>query len=333
MPIKVIMKSVYGSHLYGTSTPTSDMDYKQIHMNPLDLILIGKDKGCFNQNTNNSGRNTKDDVDFESKELRTFIWSALEGQTFAIEMLFTPDHLILETSDIWEEIRSLRDSLVTRNVKPIVGYVASMSSKYSNKGVKYNELKNIIEILENVNQRYTFKDFMESEYAIDFSGYKYCKSFEKKLNSGDMQNSEKYVELTSAQFPYSRKIHEILPVIKDIFETYGDRVKNSAINTNQTDYKSLMHALRLTWELREYLTTKMLKFPLDRANDLKDVRLGKYSREYVEQWISSEIEDVLKIPNELPEPNYNLWNNWLLDKYMLQAHEQSSEYIKSRQLL
>lgn len=115
MPIKVIMKSIYGSHLYGTSTPTSDMDYKQIHMNPLDLILIGKDKGCFNQNTNNSGRNTKDDVDFESKELRTFIHDCLTGVTYAQDLLFTPDHLIMESSDLWKEIISLRHKLVTKN--------------------------------------------------------------------------------------------------------------------------------------------------------------------------------------------------------------------------
>ena len=156
MPIKVIMKSVYGSHLYGTSTPTSDMDYKQIHMNPLDLILIGKDKGCFNQNTNNSGRNTKDDVDFESKELRTFIHDCLSGVTYAQDLLFTPDHLIMESSDLWKEIISLRHKLVTRNVTPFIGYAVSMSQKYSAKAVKYNELKKFIAILEQTNPKFTF---------------------------------------------------------------------------------------------------------------------------------------------------------------------------------
>lgn len=47
---------------------------------------------------------------------------------------------------------------------------------------------------------------------------------------------------------------------------------------------------------------------------------------------TSEIDRVMQIPNELPEPDYDFWNNWLLDKYMLQAYEQSSEYLKLRGL-
>jgi predicted nucleotidyltransferase len=139
MPIKVIMKSIYGSHLYGTSTPTSDMDYKQIHMNPLDLILIGKDKGCFNQNTNNSGRNTKDDVDFESKELRTFIHDCLTGVTYAQDLLFTPDHLIMESSDLWKEIISLRHKLVTTS--GIIGSWISTCNRRMSRAVSISSRK------------------------------------------------------------------------------------------------------------------------------------------------------------------------------------------------
>lgn len=319
---KVIMKSIYGSHLYGTSTPTSDMDYKQIHMNPLDLILIGKDKGCFNQNTNNSGRNTKDDVDFESKELRTFIWSALEGQTFAWDLLYTPDHLILETSELWEEIVSLREKLLTNNIKPFLGYVHSMSGKYSNKAIKYNELKKFIEIAETINQKETLRD---SIHIIgDLSAFKYFKYEYKELGKNQGEN---YLHSPDgSSFPESRQWDEVLPVLKNKFESFGQRVQNAAA-TSATDYKSLMHGMRIAWMLEDHLL-QQIQFPSRRVQDLIDIRAGKYTREYLEEWISSEIERILKIPNELPSPDYDYWNNWLLDKYMLQAYEQSKEYLK-----
>lgn len=327
MPIKVIMKSVYGSHLYGTSTPTSDMDYKQIHMNPTDLILIGKDKGCFNQNTNNSGRNTKDDVDFESKELRTFITDALSGQSYTQDLLYTPQHLILETSDIWEEIISLKHKLVTSNVKPLLGYINSQSAKYSNKGVKYNELKEVISIVESINIKDTIRDSIH--FLGDLNRFKHFKYEYKMLNA---VNGENYFFGPDFSAPSTRQWDEVLPVLKKKFETFGRRVEDAAEN-NGLDLKAYYHCLRLIDQLEQYLLKGSIELPSPRVQDLKDIRAGKYGREHIEEWISSEIDRVLKIPNELPEPDYDFWNNWLLDKYMLQAHEQSSEYLKSRQLL
>lgn len=324
---KVIMKSVYGSHLYGTSTPTSDMDYKQIHMNPLDLILIGKDKGCFNQNTNNSGRNTKDDVDFESKELRTFIYDALNGQTYAWDLLYTPDHLILETSDIWKEIISLRAKLITRNIKPFIGYVNSQSAKYSNKGVKYNELKEVISIVEKINIKETIKDTIE--ILGDLSRFKHFQYQYKMLNA---VNGENYFFGPDCSFPSTRQWDEVLPVLKIKFETFGKRVEAAAEN-NGLDLKAYYHALRIVWQLEDYLTTQSLTFPSSRVQHLIDIRNGKHDKLHIEEWISSEIERVLKLPNTLPDADWDFWNNWLLDKYMLQAHEQSGEYLKSRSLL
>ena len=272
---KVIFKSVYGSHLYGTSTPTSDHDYKQIHMNPTDLILIGKDSGCFNKNTNNSGRNTKDDIDFESKELRTFIIDALSGQTYAWDLLFTPKELWIESSDLWEEIISLRDKLLTRNVKPFIGYVQSMSAKYSNKGVKYNELKEIISIVKNINLKYTIRDSIH--LLGDITRFKYFKYEYKELSKNQGENY--LYSPDGGSFPESRQWDEVLPVLVQKFETFGRRVEDAAAN-NGLDLKAYYHAMRITWQLEDYLTNKKLEFPCSRVNELINIRQCKYSKEY-----------------------------------------------------
>jgi predicted nucleotidyltransferase len=112
----VLLTTVYGSHLYGTSTPESDRDFKQIHMNSTDVILIGKEIKCFNRNSNANGKNTSEDIDFESKELKHFIKEALSGQTYAIDLLHTPRELMITTSPLWEEILANKNKLITRNI-------------------------------------------------------------------------------------------------------------------------------------------------------------------------------------------------------------------------
>jgi hypothetical protein len=206
-----------------------------------------------------------------------------------------------------------------------------MSQKYSAKAVKYNELKKFIAILEQTNPKFTFKDFITKcesgeepkkpifrkiidsfrgvkqykNIKIDFSDYKHFKYRPKNL-AGNTNNIavEYYLEAPDASFPSSRKISEILPVLKQKFEKFGKRVELNAADLTQLD-KSYYHALRVVWSLEDVLTNKCLKFPSDRVQHLIDIRNNKYDREYVEEWISSEIERVLKIENTLPAPDYD----------------------------
>ena len=44
MLVNELLRTVYGSHLYGTSTPSSDFDYKVVYLPPLEDVLLGKEK-------------------------------------------------------------------------------------------------------------------------------------------------------------------------------------------------------------------------------------------------------------------------------------------------
>ena len=41
----------FGSHLYGTSTPQSDLDLKRVHLPTSEEILLGNGRSSFNVNT------------------------------------------------------------------------------------------------------------------------------------------------------------------------------------------------------------------------------------------------------------------------------------------
>ncbi len=349
MQNKIIMKSIYGSHLYGTNTPSSDMDIKQIHMNPTDVLLTGKYSGCFNQSTNSKDKNTSDDVDFESKELRHFIKEALSGQTYAIELLFTPDNLILERCSSWNEIVENRDKLVSHNIAPFLGYVKSQAAKYSAKGDKIKELDAFISAIEGIATK-SSTTLAEIVAQIDISEFKYFSVRVKVLDTapyeGDPRKShhidvpvteenkhlEQYLFGPNCEFPMNRRFVEVYPVLLEKRKSYGRRVEEAAQNDG-VDLKAYYHALRIIWQLEDYMTTGRLEFPSPRVQHLRDIRVGKYNKGEIEDWISTEIERVTSLPNNLPPPNYDFWNDWLLVQYMKQAHRESRKFLRKKGLM
>lgn len=350
MQNRVLFKSIYGSHLYGTNTPSSDRDVKQIHMNPTDVLLTGKYSGCFNQSTNAKGKNTSEDVDFESKELRHFIKEALSGQTYAIDLLFTPDNLVLERSPEWDDIITNRDRLVSNNIKPFIGYVQSQAAKYSAKGEKIKELDAFISAIETFATK-SSTTLAEIVSQIDISEFKYfdikVKMPDTALYEGDPstrphhitaqvtednKHHEQYLFGPNCEFPMNRRFVEVYPVLLEKRKSYGKRAEEAALNDG-LDLKAYYHALRIIWQLEDYMTTGRLEFPSPRVQHLRDIRAGKYNKGEIEDWISTEIERVTSLPNNLPPPDYEFWNDWLLIQYMKQAHRESRKFLRMKGLM
>lgn len=367
MQNRILFQSIYGSHLYGTSTPESDRDFKQIHINPTDVLLTGKYSGCINYNTNAKGKNTAQDVDFESKELRHFIKEALSGQTYALDLVFTPDHLITMRSKEWDEIAANKHKLVSNNVKPFIGYVESQASKYSNKGEKILELDKFLGYVresniltegmsakeaENFIANYGIKGpitrsgltLREVISAIDISDMRffkvapyihYGKSLGKDANGVEMfepDREEDYLFGPNCSFPLSRRFVEVYPVLLEKRKAFGRRAEEAAKNGG-VDLKAYYHALRIVWQLEDYLNTGKMEFPSPRVQHLRDIRAGKYNRDEIEEWIAREIDRVTQIPNNLPDADFDYWNEWLSNVYMKQAYRESRQYLRKKGLI
>ena len=86
-----IVKMKFGSHLYGTATPDSDLDYKGVFLPTKEQIYLGnipKSNSHSTKQTSIEGvKNSNDDVDTEIYSLHYFIKLACEGQTVALDML------------------------------------------------------------------------------------------------------------------------------------------------------------------------------------------------------------------------------------------------------
>ena len=51
--IDIVVKMKFGSHLYGTATPKSDIDYKGVYLPSREEILLGKIPKCHSYSSGN----------------------------------------------------------------------------------------------------------------------------------------------------------------------------------------------------------------------------------------------------------------------------------------
>ena len=81
----LIVKMKFGSHLYGTNTVHSDVDYKGVFLPSKKELLLGAVPKCRNFSTNlGAQKNSQDDIDEEIYSLHYFLKLACQGQTVAI---------------------------------------------------------------------------------------------------------------------------------------------------------------------------------------------------------------------------------------------------------
>jgi len=308
---KVIFKTIFGSHLFGTSNENSDTDIRQIHMNSLEEIILKNSSNVFSDHSNPFKKNDKDDVDFESKELRIFIYDCLYGQTYAMDLLFSPERLWLESSELWQEIQSLKHKLVTNNVSPFVHYCKNMAMKYSKKGDKLKEIIQLHKILQTYNAKDRLEDVFK-DFSINLS-YEHIQI--KNSWNPSSKKHELMLHVVDSSYPLTRQISECLGSISGKIDAFGKR-SQKAMENDGTDLKAYYHSFRVCYELEELLNYGRLTFPNKFAKILLEIRSGKYSREFLDFWLTYEIERVLKIENHLPEPDKEFWNAWLLEKYL-----------------
>lgn len=115
----IIFECVAGSRLYGTSTETSDYDYRGVIIPDKEYFL------GFSQKVEQIIDN-KDGNDFVLWELRKFLALAIDCNPSIIEILFVPEGRWIKTSDAWKQIVSHRDWFVSKKARwTFSGYAIS----------------------------------------------------------------------------------------------------------------------------------------------------------------------------------------------------------------
>lgn len=163
-----IIKMQFGSHVYGTNLPTSDRDYKAVYIPAARDIVLQRVKTTIHESTkaDERAKNTADDVDVEHFSLDKYLSLLMQGQTVAIDMLFTPEEFWLKDEsarcgDLWTYLRANRLEFLSRGVNSYVGYARTQAAKYGLKGGRIATFRRVLEALEPIRRHDKIGDHAE----------------------------------------------------------------------------------------------------------------------------------------------------------------------------
>ena len=299
MDLTILSKIKFGSHLYGTSTPNSDTDYKGIYLPTRRDVILQSIKKSVNFNSNKDNiKNSNNDIDEEYYSLHYFIKLALDGQTVAVDLLHSNDFVI--SSYIWDHIKDNRKKFYSKNLYSFVGYAKGQADKYGIKGSRMGSLEEVINVLKNLDSK---KRLSEIEHEIPKLDY--------------VEITEEFLIVNNRKFDWTTTIDYVLKILEKIYQNYGTRTRDAKDNKG-IDWKAISHAFRAIYQVEKIIDTGDLKFPLKDREYLKEIKSGKLNFLDVSEKLESATNLVIdKLNNSnLPEyPDVEYWNDYIVDIY------------------
>lgn len=306
----VLMK--FGSHLYGTNTAASDVDYKGVFLPSREDVILQKVAPTINHSSGDEkGKNTKDDIDVELFSLHKFIELACEGQTAAIDMIHAPDNMIIETSLNWSYITANKEKFYHREVSAFVDYARKQANKYGIKGSRIDSVTKTVEYLNSRPDDERLADIWDclplGEHVI-----------QHPATGVDAKNKYRMHEVCNRKFQETAKVKYTRDALQLVYSKYGARAM-AAKNNENIDWKALSHALRAAYQLEELFTTGSIVFPLKSADLLKSVKMGELDyTSVVAPLIEVKmdlIEELSKDSNFPEDPDFKFWKDFILETY------------------
>lgn len=307
MKEKLILKVIVGSQSHGTATPESDIDIKGIYMQSIDDLITFNYKPQIEVN--------KDEMYWE---VQRFLQLAQTANPSVLEILFTPDDCILETSPQFELIKEHRDKFLTKKcLHSFGGYVRAQLTKASGLDKKMNWEKERIErkeILDFVYVEFNGKTFSFKEWIFN-TGHKQEKCGISALDHfkdcyalyydhidtfgftgifNDGSNQLKLSSIPKGQTPiavisfnvdhYSKHCREYREYTEWLEKRNTARYVDVDEHGQQIDGKNLLHCRRLLDMAMEIAVDKKLNVRRPNAEYLLSIRKGKVElKDIIEQ--------------------------------------------------
>lgn len=315
----LIMKCVFGSHLYGLETPESDKDFKGIYLPDWRSILLGNYRKHYSENTKkgSQSKNSKDDVDCEYYSLPYFIQLACEGDTTALDMLHA-ENLIEDPTGVWDYLVKNRKLFYTKDMKSYVGYARRQVHKYGVKGSRLQSLECVKATVENLIANYGTEQMriksVVSQLPVD-----------ENVNWSQEKDRWAQEELCLFYVLLGKKISAhltlgaLLKYVNSAIAKYGERAKQ-ARNNEGIDWKAVSHALRAAYQMQDIFLKGDFQYPLPQTEFLRNVKAGKL--DFVSE-VQPQLEDVMKgleylaSISHLPEQvDRGFWDDFLVRTYI-----------------
>ena len=263
---KILYRVESGSHLYGTSTPESDLDYSSVFMpTSYDLFSLQKCE-YINDSTKSSTdgrRNTAEDIDNQNYSLQRYVHLILHGNPNLLEILFSKNPIVEDP--VFTILKDNFHRFIARNIyHSFTGFAVSQKKKLEYKAKRFNQLEGAL-------------NFLEKNYSAQIKDPGSCmdETLVKWLNSN--LSEYKGDKMNRQSFHNGLPIKIIYEKIKSEYENYGWRVKSNTFERLGYDVKFGAHAIRLFYEGFQLLTQGVLEFPItgQAYDDIMAVRRGE----------------------------------------------------------
>ncbi|MFA5583002.1 MAG: nucleotidyltransferase domain-containing protein [Bacteriovoracaceae bacterium] len=327
--LNIIMLCVFGSKLYGTSTPDSDQDFKGIYIpNPEDVVL-GKVKHSIHFKTkkkrNEEGvKNSKDDVDIEILSLQYFVELACKGETMAIDMLHISNEALIHGSTIWFELYNSRKMFYTKCLDAFVEYGRKQAAKYGIKGSRLHAMRQYLE----------FIDEIADESGLPLSSFKLKDVWDNlpriehvHFHDADPDNKKPWrmIEVCGQCHQETANLQYIRDAIQKKYDEYGERARKAEANEG-IDWKAISHAMRASYQLASIYRFGDIYYPLMEAPILRACKQGKLDYLTVAApMLEDMIGSVEKMSHESTFPekvDKSYWDSWVVkavvNSYLMQ---------------
>ncbi len=334
---RVVFKTLFGSKLYGTSTPESDIDWKEVYLPSLGNMLIGKHIQNIVNNTKKSTekrRNSADDIDYEYIPVQQFAIDFINGQTYALELAFSAlsesNHAQQEHHTDWfkDFVSELSAKFLTNNIKKMTGYALNQAQIY---GIKGTRLSTLLKFSDYIKEGYVNGSFVPTDKLdvlvdwVEANTDKYLRNTTYKNHDMDFP----CIELLGKIYPLGIYVNEAMTRCVKQQSKYGVRAQDAA-DAKGMDWKATAHAVRIIGEAIELLETGKLLFPFsqDTIDHLLTIRSGVIPEQEVKNELTTliDIMDDAKLATALPEYTdemYKEFEDWL-KAYMIKIYEKYS---------
>lgn len=325
--VRPLVRIQHGSHLYGTSTPTSDLDYKSVHLPSGRGILLGKPEEVIDTTIKLSAgpKNAAGDVDDQSYSLAKWLKMLYSGDTVGTEILFAPPDMIVEMDPLWPEVQERAKGLLNKQVKGFVSYCQRQAAKYGVKGSRMAACKDVVDLLAaKMDELGTSAKLFEIEGDLTLfcSVHEFSEIVPIKQQSGD---DLPHLEVVDRKIPFTNTVKQAHDIYAKVYDNYGERAR-AAMDNKGIDWKAMSHAVRVAGQALELLRNGTITFPRVEAPLLLQIKKGEVPFNDVGAMLEALVDDLdaASAESSLPrKPDYMLVDRLVLDYYGPQVSDEA----------
>lgn len=282
---KLIYRIEHGSRMYGTSTPSSDTDFKEVYVPSGRSILLGrvKEGRAYGPDKDNSEKNKPGDIDTNSFAITKLFKMLSGGDIIGCELIFTPERSILYKHPWYSEILENKRIFLSRKVDGYVGYCRQQANKYGIRGSRVAAVRGMIELIELLMETgHTKIDTAWPALAEYCDQTEHCEV--ELVPNGNTGQIIPHLVVCGKKQPRTNPMKAALDCYRLIFENYGHRALAAERNEG-IDWKAISHACRVGEQAIELLETHRITFPRPNAERLLQIKRGEVAYQEVADYL------------------------------------------------